>query len=422
MAKQPTDGSGSPFLIKPQGGWKGRNTSANPGSLSDGELQYGLNLRRVGPDIVTRPGLDLRIDLRNISGFAPGAVMMMKEAPITSPAVTVWASALGCFDDATVKTGATLIQIESTAEARARNYATLEAAANKQVVIATYGLRIFVGDGSALRELVRIPLEPDADPDVTIPTAPLITRRIFTGFTIRAMFEFDGKLMISLENLAAIGSSKIVAFNDTSVIDDITGIRPALAFGLFQNKLVAGFDATAGNIQVRDEGDAPGTWTAHALAGFQCATMGNVMAEVGPYIFIASGKTKIHKFDGTNLTDAHTVASADTTGSGISALALHRGLLYYGWNTLTTLAAHIGRHDPDSSATEWVDDYKSVTGGEPYFIRLSSLMSYRGQLWMGGEQEWIVATKPNDIQGNIDAVRSTGLSAGGFTVVQMVRA
>jgi len=207
-----------------------------------------------------------------------------------------------------------------------------------------------------------------------------------------------------------------------SVQDDITGIRPPLAFGLFQAKLVAGFDATAANIRVRDAGAVPGTWNTFSLAGFLTATQQNCMVEERQYLYIASGNNLIHRFDGAAITLQRTIAGCAVDGKGCTALALHNGLLYYGWNTPSAAyASRIGRHDPDSSANEWVDTYKDVTTDQANFKELSSMASYRRQIVVGGRQVWIVATAINDVKGTIEVVNSTGAPGAGFSVVHLLR-
>jgi len=206
------------------------------------------------------------------------------------------------------------------------------------------------------------------------------------------------------------------------VQDDITAIRPAQAFGYFQDKLVAGFDSTAANIRYRVAGDAPGSWTTVALAGFLCASQGNAMQEVGPYLWIASGAAKIFKFDGANLTLAQTIAGCDAGVTGCTALCLYQGLLHYGWNASTTFNSRIGRHDPDSTAAnEWVDTYLDVTAQQVGFKRLSSMLSYRQQIYIGGSQVGVLATAPDDVKGTIVVINAPGSTAAGFERKQMVR-
>jgi hypothetical protein len=429
MAKTPIEPPTGEFHFRPgvppfeDIGWGGVNTEDDPISLRINELQRGQNIRRVGRGLRSRPGLVPKIDLTTAVPFSPvGAVMWLKEAPVVCSPLNLWASCRGIYGSSPA-IGASLLQLESTASPMSRRYASIVAAADRYVPVGEYGGKIYLGDGPTLRELVRVSVFPDTDTANRIPTIPNTALITIAGYVVRCFLEFDGKLFVGLENVATPASSKIMVWDGLELKDDLTAIRPPLAFGIWRDKLVAGFDATAGNIRYRSSGAAPGSWTTVALAGFQCATQGNAMQEVRQYLYIASGVDKIFRFDGAALTLVRTIAGCAVDGNGATSLTLHNGLLYYGWNAPSTAyTASLGRHDPDSTiANEWVDSYKALTVDTANFVLISSLASYRGQIFCGGRQQWIVATAPNDVKGALESVSDTGAPLAGYDVLQLLR-
>lgn len=434
MAKIPTTPQAAEFNIRPgvaplaDVGWGGVNTEDDPSSLGANELQRGQNLRRHGRALRSRPGLVQKIDLTTIAGFNPGSVLWIREAPVVCSPLNLWASAIGVYGG-TPTTGASILQLESVAAPIANVYGTITATADRQIPLASYGTKIAMGDGGILRELVRILVFPtstlnlSSDLNLRIPSLPTVAlAQAPAGHVIRCLLEFDGKLFVGLENVGTPASSKIMVWDGVELVDDITGIRPPLAFGIWRNKLVAGFDATAAHIRVRDVGAAPGSWTTVALAGFLCATQGNAMVEVGPYLYIASGTNLIHRYDGSSLSLVRTIGTCAVDGNGCTSLVLHRGLLYYGWNVTATYNAVLGRHDPSSSASEWIDTYKDLTADVANFKRVSALASYRGRIYCGGWQRWVVATFPDYVRGAVQAIYDTGAPASGFGIIQFLRA
>lgn len=427
MAKIPTSRQGIEFQVRPgvpplgPDGWHGVNTESDPGSLNPDELQRGDNIRLLGGDIRARAGQSQSVDF----GLAPGPndnhVMWMGVAPTNTPRVRLWLSAQGCFGTA-IGTGSTIQHIDPAQVPVVQSYAQFFTSSSFQAPLGTYGGRLFVGDRDTLREMILVTSHVGVPAGVIAfsPSQTPVAR--FPGFAIRCLREFDSKLFVGLENLAAPGASKIAVWDGIAAKDDKTAIRPPLNFGPWRDKIVAGFDATAGNIQVRPIGDAPGTWTAFALAGFQTAIQGNAMAEERQYLYIASGIDKLFRFDGAALTLARTIAGCAADGFGCTAVGLHRGLLYYGWNDNGGgHQARIGRHDPDSTSTEWVDTYKDVTANQANFIQLSSMLSYRSQLYCGGQKVWVIATAKEDVKGVVEVINNNGAPGAGFDVMQLIR-
>jgi len=430
LAKIPTDEQAPEFQLRPGtppfagNRWRGVNTESDPGSLEPNELIVGENIRLGrGKTIRTRSGMSLKLDL----GTAAGTVEYFGALPVDNPRIRLWFTTLGVYGPpgTVLKTGSAVYHLDPTESPIVQQHSKFYSDTDSQPFLGKYGSKLYVGEKSVLKELVDITAPPGLSIGEVIPTAAAIPVASFPGFLIRGLQEFDGKLFISLEDTVTIGASKIAAFDGLTVTDDITAIRPAQAFGIWRNKLVAGFDATAANIRVRDSGAAPGSWTTFALAGFLCAQLGNAMVEERQYLYIASGTDKLFRFDGIALTLAQTIVGCAVDGLGLTALTLHNGLLYYGWNTPSTAyAARIGRHDPDSTfsaATEWIDTYKDVTTDQPNFVRLSALASYRGQIYAGGRKSWVVATAINDVKGTLESINDTGFPDENFRVLHFQR-
>lgn len=425
MAKIPAGPQAGEFHYRPgsdpfgASGWRLVDTEVDPASLDPNQLQWGENIRLRGKGIMTRPGLVLKLDL----GSAAGSILHFGALPVDNPRTRIWMSGLGAYGSAGTLTGSGLSHYDPSEPIAFQQHSHYLRAADFQMPIARYGTSLFVGDKSTLRVLVDVRGPYGIEALTAIPTPPCSPVVSWPGYTIRCMQEFDGLLFVGLENNTVPTSSKIAVWNTLTATNDITGIRPPKAMGIWRNSLVVGFDATAAHIRVRDAGAAPGSWTTFALAGSECSGNGNAIAEVGDSVWIAGGNTKLFRFEGTALTLARTIGGADATGSGITSVCLHRGLLYYGWNTPTaTFASRIGRHDPDSTAAnEWTDTYKDLTTAVPNFKQLSSMLSYRGQLYAGGAQAWVVATAQNDVQGTPESVHDTGVPATDFRVMQMLR-
>lgn len=428
--KIPTQPPTGEFHFRPgvppiaDGRWKGVNTEDDPSSLAPNELQRGENIRLRGKTIGMRPGLIEIADLGAASGWEQ-TPLYLKETPVDSTCNRLWYTTFGCVGGV-IETGYSVFKIDTTRFPKVQVYSNYFATSDRQAPLATYGGQIYIGDSSSLRTLLQIASLSGVAAVITNTAPPQIPLITFPGFTIRCLLEFDGKLFIGLENNTTPAASKIVAWNGESASDDITAINPPLAFGIWRDRLVAGFGSTSAHVRYRVAGTSPGSWTTVAIAGSQCSTYGNAMVEVGPYLYIASGIDKIFRFDGAALTLVRTVtgAYAGVNGYGVTALALHHGLLYYGWNADTTIASAIGRHDPQSTTagTEWIDTYKDITTEEADFSYLASLLSYRDQIYAGGHNGWVVATASNDVKGALELVASGSATPGpNFIVQQLVR-
>lgn len=398
-------------------GWRGMNTEKDPGSLQPNELQLGRDVRLLGGNVVTRTGLALLFDLTQLEGVGSGDhVHWMDEFPNDNPHTRLWFAALGCFG-AGAGTGAQIMRVDTLEDPTFQIYANFLSETSFSSRLSPYGDRMMIGNGDLLQEIFQITPPPGVSIATIMPTAPQILIKQFTGYLIRCMAEFDNKLFIGLENVAVPATSKIVVWDGLIFEDDITGIAPPLAFGRWRDTLVVGFSAATAAIKYRTVGDAPGSWTAVALAGFGCSFAQNCMVEDHENLYIVDGVSKIFKFNGTVLTLERTIGAC----SSLHALCMQDDILHYGWNKTVNFHAMIGRRDRDSSSLEYVDGYKNLTTDIAAFKNMTAMESYRGQIVCGAYGAVIIATKSNDVQGTAITISAPGASGSAFPILQILR-
>lgn len=434
MAKIPTTPQAREVQIRPgvdplaDANWGGVNTEDDPISLRLNELQRGQNVRRSGKHLTNRPGLVPKIDLSSCAGYPPGAVMLLTEAPVVASPLNLWVSCVGAADRAP-QTGASILVVESTASPAAKPYARITASTYRRVPIASYGSKLIAGDGSVLRELIRVLVFPAGDQAQRIPALPSVPLDTASGWVITCLLEFSGKLFVGYQNVADPSVGKIAVWDGVEMKDDLTTVNAPSALGIWQDKLVASF--YAGYIRVRDAGvTVPGTWTNYTIAGFTSSLFGNAMAEYRQYLYIAGGGDKIYRFDGAAVVVANTIPDCyniDYSSTlGVTGLVLHKGVLYYCWNgdPDAVNSSFLGRHDLDSTATPWTDQYKPLTAEIPNFLMATAIASYRGQLYIAGRNRWLIATHHSDILSDLEVLHDTGPQYGDlqlFPTQQLLR-
>jgi hypothetical protein len=232
---------------------------------------------------------------------------------------------------------------------------------------------------------------------------------VFTGFTIRALQEFDGMLFIGLD--AGAGASKIVTWDGLTFRNDVTGIDPPTAFCKWRNKLVGGH-STSG-IRIRNEGASPGTWS--TVAG---AVVSVHMTSYKDSVYITNGSTAIWKYDGSSLASDRTIAGAAirglTTFNDGSAQ-----YLFYGYQSSGN-AAIIGRYDGSS----YVDVHYNITATYSAARLPRTLRAYRGGLAAlvntaanGGR---LYLSKGNDTDGTVAYTEVAQPNGGTSGALEMV--
>jgi hypothetical protein len=233
----------------------------------------------------------------------------------------------------------------------------------------------------------------------------------FTGFTIRALEQFDGKLFIGLD--AGAGASKIAVYDGLTIHDgtqgttaDLTGIDPPSRFCRIRDKLAVGFSTNPSGIRLRDVGDAPGTWGALIVGALATAHM----ASYKDNLYLTADSTSVWKYDFATLATVNTIA-----GSTIRGLTTFNDgaaqYLFYGYQS-TLSQAIIGRYDGSS----FVDVHYNITAAYASARLPRTLLSYRGSLAAltstaasGGR---LYISKGNDTDGTV-AYTETAQPSGG---------
>lgn len=407
LAKIPIDenSAGAEFQFRvgseifgPGVGWKGRNTEASPQNLLPNELLVATNVRLRGGDILSRPPLTEVVDLRSYGPFlsnisptdaqAQFPIFWMHPEAGGNPRYRLWMSSLKCQGVGSL--GATIFHVDPTEDPVLQIYASFPAGADRTIRMFKYGIDLFIGNASQLLQIILQPGTPGLNSRSVIPAPSVLPLYTFTGYEIGWGKEFDGLLFLGLTHLTSPNTlSKIVSWNGLSPTDEVTGIRATRAAEVLADRLIVGCDSTDALVRIRASGDAPGSWSTSALAGFSTGTDGNVMQEFRDSVLIVDGATKVFKLVGTTLSLIHTAAA-----SVLSAITLHEDLIYYA-RTVGGTNAYIGRYDPDSNidaAHEWIDSYKNLTTDQPTFTDIRSLTSYNRRLWCGGSNGMIVAT------------------------------
>jgi hypothetical protein len=241
------------------------------------------------------------------------------------------------------------------------------------------------------------------------------------GYAIRCLFEQGGLFFIGLEDTTTPGASKIVVYNGAGYKDDLTGIRPPLAMGSWRNKLVVIFDGTAAHIRVRDAGStSPGAWTTYALAGFSGSPPRTRCRSTARRRGSRAGAIASTRSTGRPSPSSGRLRGVITPAPPGSPPCLHHGVLHYGWNTTLTFGGRIGRYDADSTLNLFVDTYLNITAQQAGFTNLSAMQEYRNRIHAGGANQWVVATKENDVPGTVEKIAGGTIPSARFIVKQLV--
>lgn len=344
------------------GAWGGMVTEGDPSVNHPFRPRYLENVDIVGGEIRERPGLTKLFGsaLHSSSACVRNIVGMSIPKPHK-----LWIVGAGCPGlSASVGFSINAIDTEQSPEFQRVTYYS---GTSNVITLARFNEHMYVGSDAVLRKLQMI-RQPWGIESLAVSGSsqdtPLNT---FTGFVIRCLIEFDGKLFIGLDNGA--GASKVVTYDGISYRDDITGIDPPTCFALYRvqnggDALVMG-TSNGNTLRIRATGDSPATWTS---LGTVAATE---MLAYRDVLYIATETADIYSWNGTSLAVARTPASATTT----RCLALFNGSLYFGYETAT--AAIVGKLNSSGS---WTDVEKNLTTEFTGTTQIRALAAYRGHL------------------------------------------
>lgn len=245
------------------------------------------------------------------------------------------------------------------------------------LVMGRFAGSLYLGQDNNVRKLQLVDAPFGKPPLAQSGSAQDVPLYTFTGFTkISAMTEddFSGYLFMGVDNGAA---SKITVHDGLTFIDDLTGIRPPTCFFKWRDKLIAGFAAVADHIRIRDEGNAPGTWTTVAPAGSDTinAIAGVSYRDDG---YLIDGTTEnVWKYSGTTLNPTHALPATAL----LKDICVFDGYLFVAYTIGTTPNARIARYDGVTNT--WVDVHKDLTAQDPLVTDIGTLEGYRDSLWAG---------------------------------------
>lgn len=189
--------------------------------------------------------------------------------------------------------------------------------------------------------------------------------KTFSGFIIRALQAFDGRLYIFLDGGA--GTSKTVAYDGVTFIDDDTSTQIVTGAGLYRDLLIAGHATAVGKIRYRVKGDPPGTWADVSTAGAGFVGRG---VSYKDKFYMADGSTQVWVYDGTTLASSTTIA-----GATITDLEKANGFLYAVYTNAG--AGRIARFDGSS----WTAIHKDLTAQVATINGARKIAWYRDALY-----------------------------------------
>lgn len=352
--------------------WGGMYTEGDPLARPPGTFDLLINARWRDGEAVDRWGL-ARFQQQIMGGLFAEVVNHLDDFQVTTPK-KLWMTIDGGYDCAGVytTTGEHVSSYDEEQSPVYQQYAYYDTA-TEVPVMASFDGHLYVGVGSTLKRLTITdrPYGADIDSRTFLGSTMDTTVHTFSGFAIRALHEFDGKLFIGLD--AGAGSSKISSFDGVSIVDELTSLQIPKCFATY--RVLNGGDAifvgfAAGNqIRYRPSGSAPGTWTS-VTPGAGTVTSVEMVA-YKDVLYIASGGTDVWSYNGTTLASARTPASAVT----VNTITTFNGNLVFGYDTLT--AARIGTYDGSS----WTDVAKDLTAQAAGTTSILSLKRYRSNLY-----------------------------------------
>ncbi len=345
--------------------YRGIVSEGDPGSIPPNAVRMALNARLVGGEYGERPGLSKLFT----SPLNSATSAILDIVPYDPPRpLKLWVSSAGC-PGLSAGFGFSVGNIDQEQNPEYQRVVYFSTAVSSSI-LATFGGDLYFGTDSQLRkmQLIRQPWGTESfSLSGSSQDTPIVS---FTGYTIRCMQEFDGRLWIGLDNGA--GASKVVWWDGVSWGDDKTGIDPPTCFAPYRiqnggDALVMG-TTTAQRLWVRSAGDS-GTWT---NVGTVAATQ---MVSFKDVLYIAGAGANLSSWNGVVLTAA---ARSPAGATAVRALGLFDGSLYFGYETAT--AAILGKYD----GTTWTDIHKNITTQFPTVINIRAIASYRGFLAVAG--------------------------------------
>lgn len=240
-------------------------------------------------------------------------------------------------------------------------------AAVSAVNLGAYGGQPYISVDNALRRLTLIQVPYGRENIALAGDGQDVPIETFTGYVVKFLQAFDGKLFIGLD--AGAGASKVVSYDGRTIRDDLSSIDPPIAAGLWRDSLIIGFASGTGHIRVRAAGDTP-SWTTVTAAGVAVAPGVNSIRSYADVAYLCDGATKVWAYNGSTLTTARTVAGATIRALAVGCNGTSRRL-FYGYGTSGSHAV-IGMTD----GSTWTDAHKDLTA-----VDCPTATDVRGMEW-----------------------------------------
>lgn len=345
--------------------WDGMWLDSDPGAIPPWAFRHLENVEFIGSDIRPR-----RANFAaNASALHDAAACIRSAFDFQSDALRLYLVAKGCPGISTT-VGRSILWYDPDFSATIQRMLYYDHATSS-AVIAVHDGAIYMGVDAWLKRVYSVQPTVGVEP-ITITGIQQDTNIVnLAGYKITALRSWEGLLFIAAEDTTTPGASKILVYDGTTILEDLTGIDPVTYICPWRDKLAFGFGSSTNLIKLRSKGAAPGTY-ANVSPG--TGTLGTVsMVEHGGSLYIADGGDDIWDYDGTSLDVFHNVSGATL----MNAVESFNGFLYFGYKKVSNSHAILGRWNEGAVFT---DEHEDLTATDAALVGIDVLRAYRGDL------------------------------------------
>lgn len=378
----------SPMMVRSDASVRldGMHPDVHQAGLAPNWFIYLQNVRRIGPDIIGRPGQELFSDF---------------SVDLSTPAYPV----VGLFDmdmghihrllsvgdgcpGVAPTTGQYMGSFATEQSPRYQRFVYKDTATSLTSVVfkkgsSTDGLLppvngVFFAVDNQLFRLKDVQTKYGADPftatsgtrEKLIWTAPAAYSRI------SAMVQQGSNLLVGVVGVAAagVGTSAIFRWDGLTWTRDVTGINPVTGWGILRDIAVAGFAGAPNLIHIRD---AAGTWTTMAPDFGTVSINGNHRCDsYNNELYIPSGEN-IYRFNGSTLIQIPVATTGITAGATVATCKRAFGYLFANWSTAAPIN-RLARFD----GTTWVPAHYDFVALDATNREARAMAKFQGALFV----------------------------------------